>query len=435
MSHKIALLDAHYLNWVISWLFPGGKMPLERLEKVLKIAVEELTTKGTAKGKEMVITGVKPAEGKKGPRYYIEGKGDKEFLKMNSNAYLGMPLRKEVIEAEEGASKKFGAGPGAVRFISGTYQPHIELEKKLAKFHNREAAMIFSSAYSTVMGILSPLITKETIVISDALNHNCIINAIRLSRPKVKEIYKHLDMADLETKVKNNIGNGKRVIIVTDGIFSMRGDNAPLDKISNIAQKYDSEFGEGIITIVDDSHGVGALGKTGRGTEEYTNAKGIDIIVATLGKALGVNGGYVVTSSTIINYLRETAPFYIYSNPITPSEASAAMKSLEILDSERGLELLEYLRKMTKRFEKGLVDLDYEIIESDHPIVPLMVRDTQKTSNLVKYLTDNGILATGLNFPVVPKGDEEIRFQISADHTEYDIDYALEVLRKYKETH
>ncbi|MEA3476384.1 MAG: aminotransferase class I/II-fold pyridoxal phosphate-dependent enzyme [Candidatus Cloacimonadota bacterium] len=410
-------------------------MPLERLDKVLKIAVEELITKGTAKGKEMVITGIKPPEGEKGPRYYIEGEGDKEFLKMNSNAYLGMPLRKEVIEAEEKASKEYGAGPGAVRFISGTYKPHIELEKKLAKFHNREAAMIFSSAYSTVMGILSPLITKETIVISDALNHNCIINAIRLSRPKIKEIYKHLDVVDLETKVKNNIRNGKRVIIVTDGIFSMRGDNAPLDKISNIAKKYDAKFEESIITIVDDSHGVGALGKTGRGTEEYTNAKGIDIIVATLGKALGVNGGYVVTSSTIINYLRETAPFYIYSNPITVSEACAAMKALEILDSERGLELLEYLRKLTKRFEKGLVDLGYEIIESDHPIVPLMVRDTQKTSDLVKYLTENGILATGLNFPVVPKGDEEIRFQISADHTEYDIDYAIGVLRKYKETH
>jgi len=410
-------------------------MPVIKLEKVLSNHLEGLMEKGTLKGKEMVTTGVKPAEGKKGPRYFIEGQGDKEFLKMNANSYLGMSLRKEVIEAEEEASRRFGAGPGAVRFISGTYQPHIELEKKLAKFHNRETAMIFSSAYSTVMGILSPLISKETIVISDELNHNCIINAIRLSRPKIKEIYKHLDMEDLEAKVRNNIGKGKRVIIVTDGIFSMRGDHAQLDVISNIAKKYNAEFEEGVITIVDDSHGVGAFGKTGRGTEEYTNADGIDIIVATLGKALGVNGGYLVASSTIINYLRETAPFYIYSNPITPSEASAAMKSLEILDSEKGMEILKHLRKLTKHFEKGLVELGYEIIESEHPIVPLMIRDTQKTSELVKYLTENGILATGLNFPVVPKGDEEIRFQISADHTEYDIDYALNVLKNYQELH
>ncbi len=409
-------------------------MPLNKLEKVLSDHLDGLRKKGTLKGKEMVITGVKPAEGKKGPRYFIEGEGDKEFLKMNANSYLGMPLRKEVIEAEEEASRKFGAGPGAVRFISGTYQPHIELEKKLAKFHNRESAMIFSSAYSTVMGILSPLISKETIVISDELNHNCIINAIRLSRPKVKEIYKHLDMHELEAKVKDNIGKGKRVIIVTDGIFSMRGDYAPLDIISDIAKKYDAEFEEGIITIVDDSHGVGAFGKTGRGTEEYTNADGIDIIVATLGKALGVNGGYLVASSTIINYLRETAPFYIYSNPITPSEASAAAKALEILNSKRGIEIMEYVRKLTKRFEKGLIDLGYEIIESEHPIVPLMIRDTKETSELVKYLTEHGILATGLNYPVVPRGDEEIRFQISADHTEYDIDCAIEVLRNYKES-
>ncbi len=178
---------------------------------------------------------------------------------------------------------------------------------------------------------------------------------------------------------------------------------------------------------------MGAFGKTGRGTEEYTNAKGIDIIVATLGKALGVNGGYLAASSTIVNYLRETAPFYIYSNPITPSEASSAMKALDILDSERGLQLLEKLRGLTKRFEKGLVDLGYEIIESEHPVVPLMIRDTKRTAELVQYLTEHGILATGLNYPVVPKGDEEIRFQVSADHTEYDIDYVLEVLRKFKE--
>ena len=410
-------------------------MSAKKLNNVFTQALDELRKKGTAKGKEMVITGVKPAEGANGPRYFIEGRENKEFLKMNANAYLGLSFRRDVIQAEEDAVKKFGAGPGAVRFINGTYKPHIELEEKLAKFHNKEAAMIFSSAYSAMMGIFAPLISKESIAISDELNHNCIINALRLSRPNVKEIYKHLDMKDLEEKIRNNIGQGKRVVIVTDGIFSMRGDYAPLDKISELAKKYDAEFEEGITLIVDDSHGVGAFGKTGRGTEEYTNSDGVDVLIGTLGKALGVNGGYVASTATIIKYLRETAPTYIYSNPITPSEASAAVKALEILDSKKGLELLEWLHKLTKRFEKGLVDLGYEIIESDHPVVPLMVRDTNKTTELVKYLTDKGILATGLNFPVVPKGDEEIRFQISAAHTESDINYVLNVLKEYKQTH
>lgn len=409
-------------------------MSVDKLESILVEKLDALKEKGALKGEEMVITRVKPPEEKKGPRYIIEGRGAQEFLRMNSNSYLGMSLRDEVIEAEEKAAKKYGAGPGAVRFISGTYQPHIELEKKLAKFHNRESAMIFSSAYATVMGTLSPLIDNETIVISDELNHNCIINAIRLSRPAVKNIYNHLDMAELEERIKDAIGKGTRVIVVTDGIFSMRGDYAPLDKIVEIAKRYDPEFKGGITTIVDDSHGMGSFGKTGRGTEEFTNAKGIDIIIGTLGKSLGVNGGYIATTVAITHYLRETAPFYIYSNPITPAEASSAIKALDILDSEQGKQLLENLRKLTRRFEKGLVDMGYEIIESEHPVVPLMVRDTKRTSDLVQYLIENGVLATGLNFPVVPKGDEEIRFQISADHTEYDIDYVLGVLEKFKET-
>ena len=409
-------------------------MSVEALEGVLNERLDELKVKGTLKGKEMVITGVKPAEPGKGPRYYIEGQGDKEFLKMNANSYLGLSLNQEVIEAEEETTRKFGAGPGAVRFISGTYQPHVELEKRLAKFHGREAAMIFSSAYSAIMGILTPLISSDTMIISDELNHNCIINAIRLSRPAGKAIYKHLDIADLDVKLKENVGNGKRAIVVTDGIFSMRGDYAPLDIIVDVCKRYDSRYEEGVITVVDDSHGVGSFGKAGRGVEEFTNTK-VDILVATLGKALGVNGGYVVASSTIIDYLRETAPFYIYSNPITASEAAASMKALEILDSERGLKLLEHMRGLTKRFEDGLHQLGFEIISSEHPVVPLMIRDTQKTTELVKYLFDNGILATGLNYPIVPKGDEEIRCQITADQTENDIDYVLDVLKRYKETH
>jgi len=409
-------------------------MSMEALERILNESLNDLKTKGTFKGKETLITGIKPAEPGKGPRYYIEGQGDKEFLKMNGNSYLGLSLNQDVIKAEEEGARKFGAGPGAVRFISGTYQPHAELEERLAKFHNREAAMIFSSAYSTVMGIVTLLISNDTIVISDELNHNCIINAIRLSRPAGKSVYQHLNMIELEATLKENVGKGKRAIVLTDGIFSMRGDYAPLDSIVDICKKYDSKYEEGVITVVDDSHGVGSFGKTGRGVEEYTNTKA-DILVSTLGKALGVNGGYVVASSITINYLREKAPFYIYSNPITASEAAASTKALEILDSEKGLKLIKHMRSLTKQFEDGLQQLGFEILSSEHPVVPLMIRDTQKTTDLVKYLFNNGILATGLNYPVVPKGDEEIRFQIAADQTQNDIDYVLDVLKTYKENH
>ena len=409
-------------------------MPLTKIEKVLSKGLDELKEKGTIKGKETVITGIKQAQESKGPRYFIEGYGNKEFLMMNSNSYLGMGLRKEVIEAEEKAAKEFGAGPGAVRFISGTYESHVELEKRLAKFHNREAGMIFSSAYAAIMGTLPPLISKDTIVISDQLNHNCIINAARLSRPKDKRIYSHNNTNELESNLKECIGICRRVIIVTDGIFSMRGDYAPLPEIADLAEKYDPKFEEGILTIVDDSHGVGAIGETGRGTTEFTHENRIDILVATMGKALGVNGGYLVSAAKVVDYLRETSPFYIYTNPITVSEARATLKALEILDSDKGKGMLKHLCEMTAYFRKGLIDLGYEVVKGEHPIVPLMVRDTKKTVELVKYLKDNGILSTGIYYPVVPRGDEEIRFQICAEHTKSDIDYALKILKDYKET-
>ena len=197
--------------------------------------------------------------------------------------------------------------------------------------------------------------------------------------------------------------------------------------------RYDQRFPENAILVVDDSHGVGAFGRTGRGTEEYTGAEGVDLLIATLGKALGVNGGYVVGSHLAVEYLREKAPFYIYSNPITPGEAAAAHRAVEILDSTRGRELLDHLRQMTARFEQGLIRLGFETIQGEHPVVPLMVRDTPRTSALVAHLKENGVLATGLNYPVVPRGDEEIRFQISAEHTAHDVDAVLGILESFSD--
>lgn len=406
-------------------------MPHKRLDKILVAAMDDKRAAGALKGTEQVITAVMPPRQGRGPRYRLAGHGNQEFLRMNSNSYLGMSFNEAVINAEEKASREFGAGPGAVRFISGTWSPHVELENKLAGFHDREAAMVFSSAYATMMGLLPGLVTEATAVISDELNHSCIINAMALARPAEKHVYAHLDMEQLEASLVAASASCQRVIVVTDGIFSMRGDHAPLDTIMALANKYDEAFAENVLVVVDDSHGVGAFGPSGRGTEEYCADTRADILVGTLGKAFGVNGGYLVAGATIVDFLRETSPFYIYSNPITPAEAAAARAAVDIVDSPRGRALLQHLRAITADFEQGLLDLGLETIVGEHPVVPLMIRDTDKTAALVKHLRQCGILATGLNYPVVPRGSEEIRFQMCADHTPGDIDQALEALRRF----
>ncbi len=402
-------------------------MASNKLTSLLTGKLDDVTRTGAARRQERVITGRQtPREGF-GPRYLLKGYGERAFLRMNSNAYLGLGTHPQVIEAEEEAMRRFGAGPGAVRFISGTFDPHIRLEKRLASFHGREAAMIFSAAYAAVMGVLPQLISNETLVVSDALNHNSIINAIRLARPAAKAIYEHLDAKQLKTILDRHLGKVKRVIVVTDGVFSMRGDHAPLDQIATISSHYQEHFDEGVITVVDDSHGVGAIGARGRGTEDITGDRA-DILIATLGKAIGVNGGYVVADKTTIDYLRETSPFYLYSNPITPSEAAAALKALEILDSPEGTGLLRKVGDLAAALRRRFQECGYETIAGDHPIVPLLIRDTARTGELVKGLFDADILATGISYPVVPSGSEEIRFQVSAEHTGKDIDYLIEAL-------
>ncbi len=403
-------------------------MPIHGLAETLAARLDDLAQSGRLKGAETIIRGIIPARDGSGPRYLIAGE-DTPFLRMNANNYLGMALRSEVVAAEEATAGSFGCGPGAVRFISGTFAAHKSLEERLAAFHARSDAMLFSSAYATMVGILPPLVTSETAIVSDALNHNCIITAIALSRPAQKDIYAHLDIGELERCLADAAAAGRRrVLVVTDGIFSMRGDHAPLDRIMALARRYDSHFPENVVVIVDDSHGVGAFGGRGRGVEEYTQSPPADLLVATLGKAFGVNGGYVVGDATILRYLRETATTYIYSNPITPAEAAAALRAVDLLDSPQGAALLAHLRTMTARFKAGLLALGLETLPGEHPVVPLLLRDTARTMAVVAHLRRRGVLATGLAYPVVPKGDEEIRFQISADHTPADIDAALRAL-------
>lgn len=408
-------------------------MPLSRLSSVLRQSVEALEQEGRRKGYEAVVVGILPPEGARGPRYLLEGHGAKLFIRMNSNSYLGLSAHPALKKAEEAAIERFGVGPGAVRFISGTYATHVDLERRLADFHNREAAMIFSSAYATVLSVVVPLTTDKTVLISDELNHNCIINAVRLARPLEKMVYKHLDLQGLEQALQKAVSLGAgRVLVLTDGVFSMRGSHAPLAEISQMVQQFDSQFAENAILIVDDSHGVGAFGPTGRGTEEYTTAHA-DILIGTLGKAFGVNGGYVVGSSDLVAYLRETSPMYIYSNPITPGEAAAAMASLELLGNLEGQERLWHLHTMTHRFRQGLLSLGYESFPGAHPVVPLVLRDGAQANRLVGFLRERGVLATAIVYPVVPRGEDSIRFQVSAEHTQADVDEVLEALQDFKQ--
>ena len=402
-------------------------MPSDRLEAALDEQSAQLEREGRSKGEEAVIVAILPAEDDRGPRVLLEGEGERPFLRMNSNGYLGMALHPEVVAAEEEAARVYGTGPQAVRFISGTFAPHVELERGLAAFHGREEAMIFSSAYATMMGFLPQLVTPETAVISDELNHNCIINAIRLAGRGRRYVHPHRDLSALERALAEAAGTCDRALVVTDGVFSMRGDFAPLAEIVAIARQYDAQFPENAVVIVDDSHGIGALGATGRGTEEVCGSRA-DVLVGTLGKAIGVNGGYLAAGRSLVDYLREVAPFYVYSNPITPAEAAAAARALALLDGAEGRTRLARLREATARFERGVLGMGHETIPGPHPIVPLLVRDSPRTKAWVAHLRERGVLATGLAFPVVPRGEEEIRFQVNADHTAADIDEVLEAL-------
>lgn len=406
-------------------------MPLEKLNEALIQDVETLKSEGRAKTPERVIVDYIPSTNGNGPRYKLKDT-TQEFIRMNSNSYLSLSNHKDLIEAADEATKKFGVGPGAVRFIDGTYQSHVALEEGIAEFCNMPAAKIFNSAYTANCGLALTISHNQTYWIGDMLNHNSIIRAMRIAgiHRENKAIYQHNDVKDLEQCLEQVPDGIERVIIITDGIFSMRGDYAPLDEIVKMAQKYDDKFKDGVITVIDDCHGTGAYGNSGRGTPEYTNTVP-DIITTTFGKAFGVNGGAILASPEVIEAVRQKADTYIYTNPLSAADCAAAVKALEIADSPEGHKRLSNLKERINQFRIGLANMGFESIPGPHPVVPLLVRDTQKTHRMVKGLFDKGILVVGLTFPVVPKGDETIRFQINADHTQKDVEYVLNALAEF----
>ena len=400
-------------------------MSLQKLNAALVSDVARLKDEGRAKAPERVIVGYVPASGTRGPRYRLQG-SDREFLRMNSNSYLSLSNHAEVLAAADEASHDFGAGPGAVRFIDGTFAPHAELESRIAAFVGRPAARVFNSAYTTVLGLAITLAGPDTFWIGDELNHNCIIRAMRIANvPSAQRaIFKHNDLEDLAAHLERVPASAGRVVVIFDGIFSMRGDNAPLDAIADVVARHESRFRDGVVTVMDDSHGIGAYGATGRGTEEHCGAR-VDVFVGTFGKAFGVNCGFVAASPELVEAMRQKADTYIYTNPLGAADAAAAVKAITIADGAEGRSRLSNLTARTRQFRSGLAARGFESIPGPHPVVPLLVRDTERVRGMVGALFDRGILAVGLTFPVVPKGDETIRFQINAAHTEADIDEVL----------
>ncbi|MBN1222961.1 MAG: pyridoxal phosphate-dependent aminotransferase family protein [Candidatus Aminicenantes bacterium] len=407
-------------------------MSLEKLDQALIKDLELLKSEGRAKAPERIIVDYIPPKDGKGPRYKLKG-ATQEFIRMNSNSYLSLSNHAELIEAADEATKKFGVGPGAVRFIDGSFDYHIALEARIAHFTGFPAAKIFNSAYTANCGLALAISSKQTYWIGDQLNHNSIIRAMRIAGvpSENKAIYNHNDMEHLKRCLDETPEDMERIVVIFDGIFSMRGDYAPIDKIEKIAASYHGKFKDGVITVVDDSHGIGAYGKTGRGTAEYTGAIP-DVIIGTFGKAFGVNGGFISASEAVIEAVRQKADTYIYTNPLSVADCAAAIKAVDICDSPEGLKRLQNINERIKQFRDGIAALGFESIPGPHAVIPVLVRDTAKTHKMVQHLYDKGILVVGLAFPVVPRGDETMRFQINAAHTKADVDYAIEVLAEIK---
>jgi glycine C-acetyltransferase len=406
-------------------------MSLAKLNQALAAEVKALEAEGRAKATERVVVGYVPPRDGFGPRYRLAG-SDKLFLRMNSNSYLSLSHDPRLLEAADRATRELGVGPGAVRFIDGTFSYHVELERRIAAFVGKPAARIFNAAYTANLGQALALSSPQTFWIGDELNHNSIIRAMRIAGvPKEnRAIYRHNDLEELAQRLEEVPEGIRRVVVIFDGVFSMRGDFTPLDQLNQVLAPYRDRFPEGLVTVMDDSHGVGAYGATGRGTEEHTGAC-CDVLIGTFGKAFGVNGGFVASSPEVVEALRQRADTYIYSNPLGVGDCAAACEAIAIADSPEGRERLATLRERTQQFREGVAKLGWETIPGPHPIVPLLVRDTAKARRLVQHFYEHGVLVVGLTYPVVPRGEETIRFQINAAHTPADIAYVLEVLQRF----
>jgi len=351
--------------------------------------------------------------GPQGPRVVVDGR---EVINLSSNNYLGLANDPRLREAAMRAVEEYGAGTASVRTIAGTMSLHAELERRLAAFKRTEAAVVFQSGFTANAGTVAAILGRGDVIISDELNHASIIDGCRLSRAEIK-IFPHKDVAAMRQLLEESRG-ARRVLVITDGVFSMDGDIAPLPDIVAVAKEY------GAITMVDDAHASGVLGESGRGTVDHFGLHGqVDIQVGTLSKAIGVLGGYVAGSRLLIDYLIQRARPFLFSTSHPPAVTAACLAALDILETEP--ERIRRLWDNARYFRDGLTDAGFDVRSSETPIIPVIVGEGERAMRFSDRLFEEGVFAQGIAFPTVPRGKARVRTIVTAAHTRDDLGQAL----------
>lgn len=346
----------------------------------------------------------------------------KRVLNLCTNNYLGLANHPRLIEAAKAALDRFGAGPTAVRSIAGTLTLHRELEQRIAQFKHVEDALYVQAGFVANQAAIPPLVGEGDVIFSDRLNHASIIDGARLSRAKII-VYEHNDVADLAAKIKEHLPDYRRGLVVTDGVFSMDGDIAPLDKIYEVAERY------GVMTMVDDAHGEGVLGHGGRGIVDHFGLHGrFDVEIGTFSKAFGVVGGVIAGKKVIIDYLRQKARPFLFSSAVTPADTAACLAAVEVLFESS--ELVDRLWENTRYFKAEMKALGFNTGQSVTPITPVMLGDVKLAKEFSRSLFEEGVFAMALGFPTVPKGAARIRVMVSAALSKEDLDFGLEKFAK-----
>ena len=367
-----------------------------------------------------LFVNIRTLESAQGAWLKINGK---DVLNLCSNNYLGLANNERLKKAAKKAIDDWGVGPGAVRTIAGTMKLHEELEKKLAEFKKVEAVLSLQSGFNANQAVIPAITSSEDAILSDELNHASIIDGVRLSKAK-RYVWKHRDVEDLEQKLQQADADGARYkLIITDGVFSMDGDLAPLPEIVEVAERYNA------MVMVDDAHGEGVLGSHGRGIVDHFNLHGrVDIEIGTISKAFGVIGGYVAGKKELIEYLKQKARPFLFSSSLSPADVAASIEAVKIL--EESDELVKKLWDNAKYFKDALKKLGFDTGHSETPITPVMLYDAKVASDFSKKLFEEGIFAQSIGYPTVPKGKARIRVMISAVHTKEDLDFAIEKFAK-----
>jgi len=362
---------------------------------------------------------IRTIESAQGAWLTVDGK---RVLNFCSNNYLGLADDPRLKEAAKKAVDKFGVGPAAVRSIAGTISLHLEFERRMAAFKGVEDALYVQSGFCANQAAIPPLVGKEDVIFSDRLNHASIIDGCRLSGAKIL-VYEHCDASDAERVIKENLPNFRRGILITDGVFSMDGDIAPLDKLYETAERY------GVLTMVDDAHGEGVVGKGGRGIVDHYGLHGkFDVEIGTLSKAFGVVGGVIAGKRKIVDYVRQKARPFLFSSAVTAADTAACLAAVDIL--ELSTELVDRLWENTRYFKAEVKRLGFDTGNSVTPITPIMLGEAPLAKEFSKKMFENGVFAMAIGFPTVPKGKARIRVMISASHSRQDLDQGLEAFAK-----